>query len=86
MRDGFLSQSRSRVLVAGGAGFIGSHLCEALLGHGHDVVCVDNFQTGSFENISHLAVYPRFSLVEHDVCTLTLGPRRSRACETRVVT
>jgi dTDP-glucose 4,6-dehydratase len=56
-----------RTLVTGGAGFIGSHLCDALLNDGHDVVCVDNFITGSLRNISHLKNEPRFELVEQDV-------------------
>ena len=54
-------------LVAGGAGFIGSHLCDRLLDEGATVVCVDNFITGRHENLSHLDGHPRFELVEHDV-------------------
>lgn len=56
-----------RVVVTGGAGFIGSHLCEALLAEGHDVTVVDNYLTGSRDNIAHLEGEPRFSLVEHDI-------------------
>ena len=56
-----------RVLVTGGAGFIGSHLCDALLGEGHHVVCVDNFITGSARNVSHLKTAARFELAEQDV-------------------
>jgi UDP-glucuronate decarboxylase len=56
-----------RVLVTGGAGFLGSHLCEALLGSGHDVICVDNFFTGSKSNIAHLIENPYFELMRHDV-------------------
>ena len=56
-----------RLLVTGGAGFIGSHLCDALLAKGHDVVCVDNFITGSKRNLAHLEKEPRFELVEQDV-------------------
>lgn len=56
-----------RVLVTGGAGFIGSHLCEKLLGDGLEVVCLDNYFTGREENIRHLAGRPGFSVVEHDV-------------------
>jgi UDP-glucuronate decarboxylase len=59
--------SRKRVLVTGGAGFIGSHLCEALLQRGHDVLCVDNFFTGSKDNIRHLLDNPMFELHRHDV-------------------
>jgi UDP-glucuronate decarboxylase len=56
-----------RILVTGGAGFIGSHLCERLLGEGHDVICLDNFFTGRRENIFPLLDDPRFELVRHDV-------------------
>jgi len=56
-----------RVLVTGGAGFLGSHLCERLLGEGHDVLCVDNFFTGSKENILSLLSHPRFELIRHDI-------------------
>jgi dTDP-glucose 4,6-dehydratase len=56
-----------RVLVTGGAGFIGSHLCDALLAEGHDVVCVDNLLTGSLRNIAHLKNEPRFEFAQTDV-------------------
>lgn len=56
-----------RILVTGGAGFIGSHLCERLLGDGHEVVCLDNFFTGRKANIFHLLDDKRFELVRHDV-------------------
>ncbi len=56
-----------RVLVAGGAGFLGSHLCDALLDRGDEVVCLDNYVTGSARNVDHLAGHPKFTLVEHDV-------------------
>jgi nucleoside-diphosphate-sugar epimerase len=58
-----------RILVTGGAGFIGSHLCDALLAVGHEVVCLDNLITGSRRNIEHLANEPRFHFMEHDVVT-----------------
>jgi len=61
------SSSRPRVLVTGGAGFLGSHLCERLLVDGHDVLCVDNFFTGSRDNVLHLLGNPRFELLRHDV-------------------
>jgi dTDP-glucose 4,6-dehydratase len=57
-----------RVLVSGGAGFLGSHLCDALLGRGDTVVAVDNLSTGSAANVAHLAGHPRFSLLVADVC------------------
>jgi UDP-glucuronate decarboxylase len=57
----------SRVLVTGGAGFLGSHLCERLLADGHDVLCVDNYFTGSKQNVAHLMGSPRFELMRHDV-------------------
>ena len=56
-----------RVLVTGGAGFLGSHLCERLLSQGHEVVCLDNFYTGSKQNISQLIEDPAFELLRHDV-------------------
>src|SRR5208337_2515605 len=57
-----------RALVTGGAGFIGSHLCDALLGEGHTVVCADNLLTGQMENIAHLGHEPRFEFLRQDVC------------------
>jgi UDP-glucuronate decarboxylase len=60
--------SRKRVLVTGGAGFVGSHLCEKLLERGDEVVCADNFYTGSRHNVYHLLDNPRFELLRHDVC------------------
>jgi len=56
-----------RILVTGGAGFIGSHLCERLLGEGHDVICLDNLFTGSKDNIIHLMDSHRFELIRHDI-------------------
>lgn len=56
-----------RILITGGAGFIGSHLCERLLGEGNEVLCLDNFFTGRRENIFHLLDNPRFELIRHDV-------------------
>lgn len=56
-----------KVLVTGGAGFLGSHLCERLLKEGHDVLCVDNFFTGTKQNIAHLLSNPYFELLRHDI-------------------
>ena len=56
-----------RILITGGAGFLGSHLCDRLVAEGHDGVCLDNFFTGSKENIRHLLGNPRFELVRHDI-------------------
>ncbi|RCK35299.1 NAD-dependent dehydratase [Thalassospira xiamenensis] len=58
---------RKRILVTGGAGFLGSHLCERLLQEGHDVLCVDNFFTGTKDNVVHLLDNPHFELMRHDV-------------------
>ncbi|TAJ87203.1 SDR family oxidoreductase [bacterium] len=59
---------KPRILVTGGAGFIGSHLCSRLLERGHEVLCVDNFYTGSKQNIIPLLDNPRFELMRHDIC------------------
>ncbi|HHF43495.1 MAG TPA: SDR family oxidoreductase [Candidatus Aminicenantes bacterium] len=56
-----------RILITGGAGFLGSHLCERLLKEGHDVLCVDNFFSGSKENVRHLLANPYFELIRHDI-------------------
>ena len=55
------------ILITGGAGFLGSHLCDALIEKGHDILCVDNFFTGNKSNISHLLTNPNFTLIRHDV-------------------
>ena len=62
-----LTSSFGRAVVLGGAGFLGSHLCDALVGSGTAVVCVDNFCTGRPANVAHLSDHPDFDLVEHDV-------------------
>jgi UDP-glucuronate decarboxylase len=56
-----------RILITGGAGFLGSHLCERLLAEGHDILCLDNFFTGSKDNILHMVSNPRFELIRHDI-------------------
>lgn len=62
-----LYDSRKRIMVTGGAGFLGSHLCDKLLEQGHDVLCVDNLFTGTKRNIDHLHSHPRFEFMRHDV-------------------
>ena len=56
-----------RILITGGAGFLGSHLCDKLIAQGHEIVCLDNLFTGSKENIAHLLHHPKFEFVRHDV-------------------
>lgn len=63
----FMSLSTKRILVSGGAGFLGSHLCTRLINAGHDVLCVDNYFTGRKENVAHLLSNPRFETMRHDV-------------------
>lgn len=62
-----MAESFKRILVTGGAGFLGSHLCDRLVAAGHDVICVDNFFTSQKENIAHLLGKPNFELVRHDI-------------------
>lgn len=57
-----------RILITGGAGFLGSHLSDLLIGQGHDVIALDNLITGRAENISHLIGNPKFSFVKYNVC------------------
>jgi len=64
----FMDHFRKRILVTGGAGFLGSHLCERLLSMGNEVLCVDNFYTGTKQNVEHLLANPAFELIRHDVC------------------
>src|SRR5687767_7140883 len=61
------AREMKRILVTGGAGFLGSHLCERLLERGEEVICLDNFFTGSRHNVEHLLENPRFEVVRHDV-------------------
>jgi UDP-glucuronate decarboxylase len=63
-----MNPTKKRVLVTGGAGFLGSHLCERLLDQGHDVLCVDNYFTGRKDNIAHLLGNANFETMRHDVC------------------
>ncbi len=72
-----------KILVTGGAGFIGSHLCERLLNQGHDVVCLDNFFTGAKDNILSLRNNPHFEIVRHDIInpiTLEVNEIYNLAC------
>jgi UDP-glucuronate decarboxylase len=62
-----MAVTSKRILVTGGAGFLGSHLCEALLQRGHDVLCIDNYFTGRRANVEHLLDNPRFEVMRHDV-------------------
>jgi UDP-glucuronate decarboxylase len=62
-----MKRQRKRILITGGAGFLGSHLCERLLGEGHEVLCVDNFFTGAKENVLGLLDHPHFELLRHDI-------------------
>jgi dTDP-glucose 4,6-dehydratase len=57
----------ARYLITGGAGFIGSHLCESFLGQGHDVICMDNYSTGAQQNIASFAANRRFTFMDHNV-------------------
>ena len=63
-----MSSSRKRILVTGGAGFLGSHLCERLVAEGNDVLCVDNYFTGRKENVASLLSNPSFEAMRHDIC------------------
>ena len=63
-----ISDSRKRILVTGGAGFLGSHLIDRLLDQGHEVICVDNLFSSTKRNIDHLHANPRFEFMRHDVC------------------
>ena len=63
-----MSLGKKRILVTGGAGFLGSHLCERLVAQGHDVLCVDNYFTGRKENIAHIMPEANFEAMRHDVC------------------
>jgi len=68
MADPAAHLKKRRVLITGGAGFIGSHLCERLLKRGDSVLCADNFFTGDRQNVLHLQDYPEFEVLRHDVC------------------
>jgi len=57
-----------RILVTGGAGFLGSHLCAKLIAAGHEVLCVDNFYTGRRTNLTPLLQHPAFEVMRHDIC------------------
>ena len=63
-----MAQINKRVLITGAAGFLGSHLCDRFISEGYSVIGMDNFITGDFDNLKHLANHPNFSFIEHDVC------------------
>src|SRR5471030_1599210 len=63
-----MALTRTRILVTGGAGFLGSHLCERLLSEGNDVLCVDNYFTGRKDNIAHMLGNTYFEAIRHDIC------------------
>jgi UDP-glucuronate decarboxylase len=72
--------SNKRILITGGAGFLGSHLCEWLLLDGHEIVCVDNFYTGRKSNIAHLISQPLFEMMRRDI-TFSLYERHRRSLD-----
>ena len=78
-----MTDSLKRVLVTGGAGFLGSHLCDRLVAQGHDVICLDNFFTSQKNNVAHLLGKPNFELIRHDVTepiTLEVDQIYNMAC------
>ena len=74
---------RTRVLVTGGAGFLGSHLCDRLLLEGNDVICLDNLFTGSKDNIRHLLDNPYFEFIRHDITQPVYVDRKSTRLNSR---
>ena len=62
-----MNKKGNNILITGGAGFLGSHLCEKLLASHHKIICLDNFFTGNKNNINHLLDNPNFELIEHDI-------------------
>ena len=71
-----------RILITGGAGFLGSHLSDLLIGKGHEVVAMDNLITGRVENIAHLMGNPKFSFIKYNVCDYAaLSDAMSNSCE-----
>ena len=56
------------ILISGGAGFLGSHLCDLLIKQNHNLICIDNLDTGSYQNIKHLMDLPNFKFINHDIC------------------
>ena len=68
-----------RILVTGGAGFLGSHLCERLVADGHDVICLDNFFTSQKTNVAHLLARPNFELLRHDITLAASGWKSTKS-------
>ena len=66
-----------RMLITGGAGFLGSHMCDLMIAEGHQVICMDNFLTGRPENIAHLIGNPQFELIDYDVTNYITSMARS---------
>jgi nucleoside-diphosphate-sugar epimerase len=69
-----------RILVTGGAGFLGSHICDRLLMEGDEVICMDHLITGTTDNIAHLAGHPRFSFIHHGNLNIIYEMRQNAAC------
>ena len=73
--------SKARILITGGAGFIGSNLCEYFIAQGHTVVCLDNLSTGFMHNIEHLVAHPQFHFIQGDICELDICHQAVAGCD-----